>query len=110
MPEARHPAEQAAGAVKDETPQVGKVLREAARPQWRLLSANSTRQVASIVIDTGEEIGNRVLEIQERVAEMTRGTPFAPVLRIQASIGRRIVEGSARLARSIWQVGSGHQT
>jgi hypothetical protein len=38
------------------------------------------------------------------MAEVTSGTPLAPLLRMQAGLRKRVVEGSSRLARSVWRI------
>jgi len=40
------------------------------------------------------------------MAEVTSGTPLAPLLRMQAGMRKRIVEGSSTLARSAWRIES----
>ncbi len=72
----------------------------------RLKNARSAREFASITIDAGEKIGNRIVQFEEKMAEVTSGTPLAPLLRMQAGLRKRIVEGSSRLARSVWRIES----
>ena len=72
----------------------------------RLKNARSARELASITIDAGEKIGNRIVQFEEKMAEITSGTPLAPLLRMQAGLRKRIVEGSSRLARSVWRIES----
>jgi hypothetical protein len=72
----------------------------------RLKNAGSAREFASIIIDAGEKIGNRIVQFEQKMAEVTSGTPLAPLLRMQAGLRKRIVEGSSRLARSVWRIES----
>jgi hypothetical protein len=72
----------------------------------RLKNARSAREFASITIDAGEKIGNRIVQFEEKMAEVTSGTPLAPLLRMQAELRKRIVERSSRLARSVWRIES----
>jgi hypothetical protein len=71
-----------------------------------LRNARSAREFASITIDASEKIGNRIVQFEEKMAEVTIGTPLAPLLRMQAGLRKRIVEGSSRLARSVWRIES----
>ena len=71
-----------------------------------LRNARSAREFASITIDASEKIGNRIVQFEEKMAEVTSGTPLAPLLRMQAGLRKRVVEGSSRLARSVWRIES----
>jgi len=71
-----------------------------------LRNARSAREFAAITIDTSEKIGNRIVQFEEKMAEVTSGTPLAPLLRMQAGLRKRVVEGSSRLARSVWRIES----
>jgi hypothetical protein len=66
----------------------------------------SAREFAGITIDVSEKIGNRIVKFEEKMTEVTSGTPLAPLLRMQAGPRKRIVEGSSRLARSVWRIES----
>ncbi len=69
-------------------------------------NARSAREFAGITIDVSEKIGNRIVKFEEKMAEVTSGTPLAPLLRMQAGLRKRIVEGSSGLARSVWRIES----
>jgi len=71
-----------------------------------LRNARSAREFAAITIDASEKIGNRIVQFEEKMAEVTSGTPLAPLLRMQAGLRKRIVEGLSRLARSVWRIES----
>jgi hypothetical protein len=71
-----------------------------------LKNARSAREFASIIIDVSEKIGNRIVKFEEKMAEVTSGTPLAPLLRMHTGLRKRIVEGSSRLARSVWRIES----
>jgi hypothetical protein len=94
------------GAVKREVEQLRRDLGQLAAAGSVLKNARSAREFASITIDVGEKIGNRIVTFEEKMAEVTRGTPLAPLLRMQAGLRKRIVEGSSRLARSVWRLES----
>jgi hypothetical protein len=94
------------GAVKKEVDQLRRDLGQLASVGSVLKNARSAREFASITIDVSEKIGNRIVKFEERMAEVTRGTPLAPLLRMQAGLRKRIVEGSSRLARSVWRIES----
>jgi hypothetical protein len=88
--------------VKREVAQLRHDLGQLAAAGSVLKNARSAREFASITIDVGEKIGNRIVKFEERMAEVSSGTPLAPLLRMQAGLRKRIVEGSSRLARSVW--------
>ena len=100
-------------AVKREVEQLRHDLGQLASAGSVLKNARSARELASITIDVSEKIGNRIVKFEEKMAEVTSGTPLAPLLRMQAGLRKRIVEGSSRLARSVWRIESaphGEQT
>ena len=94
-------------AVKREVDQLRRDLGQLASAGSVLKNARSAREFASITIDVSEKIGNRIVKFEEKLAEVTRGTPLAPLLRMQAGLRKRIVEGSSRFARSVWRIESG---
>ena len=94
------------GAVKREVEQLRHDLGQLASAGSVLKNARSAREFASITIDVSEKIGNRIVKFEEKMAEVTSGTPLAPLLRMQAGLRKRIVEGSSRLARSVWRIES----
>jgi len=93
-------------AVKREVEQLRHDLGQLASAGSVLKNARSAREFASITIDVSEKIGNRIVKFEEKMAEVTTGTPLAPLLRMQAGLRKRIVEGSSRLARSVWRIES----
>ena len=93
-------------AVKREVEQLWHDLGQLASAGSVLKNARSAREFAIITIDVSEKIGNRIVKFEEKMAEVTRGTPLAPLLRMQAGLRKRIVEGSSRLARSVWRIES----
>ena len=102
-----------ANTVKREVEQLRQDFGQLALAGSVLKNARSARQFASSIIDAAEKIGNRFVQFDEKMAEVASGTPLAPLLRMQAGLRRRIVEGSSRLARSLWRSGSaphGEQT
>lgn len=93
-------------AVKREAEQPRRDLGQLAAAGSVLKNVPSAREFASITIDMGEKIGNRIVKFEEKMAEVTSGTPLAPLLRMQAGLRKRIVQGSSRLARSVWRLKS----
>jgi len=91
-------------AVKKEVDQLRRDLGQLASAGSVLKNARSAREFASITIDVSEKIGNRIVKFEEKMAEVTSGTPLAPLLRMQAGLRKRIVEGSSRFARSVWRI------
>jgi hypothetical protein len=91
-------------ALKREVEQLRHDLDQLAAAGSRLRNARSAREFASITIDVSEKIGNRIVKFEEKMAEVTSGTPLAPMLRMQAGLRKRIVEGSSRLARLVWRI------
>jgi hypothetical protein len=96
-------------SVRKAAQTINQNLSETARAGSRLFSTDSARQVAGLFIDAGAEIGDRIVRLEERMAEVTKGTPIAPVFRVQAGISKRIFQGSTKLARTIWGLASEHQ-
>jgi len=93
-------------AVKREVEQLRRDLGQLASAGSVLKNARSAREFASITIDVIEKIGNRIVKFEEKMAEVTSGTPLAPLLRMQAGLRKRVVERSSRLARSVWRIES----
>ena len=104
--ELKETSQNVGNAVKREVEQLRHDLGQLAGAGSVLKSARSAREFASITIDVSEKIGNRIVKFEEKMAEVTSGTPLAPLLRMQAGLRKRIVEGSSRLARSVWRIES----
>ena len=104
--ELKETSQNVGNAVRREVEQLRPYLDQLAAAGSHLKNARSARELASIIIDAGEKIGNRIVQFEEKMAEVTRGTPLAPFLRMQAGLRKRIVEGSSRLARSVWRIES----
>jgi hypothetical protein len=104
--ELKQTSQNVGNAVKWQVEQLRHDLDQLAEAGSRLKNARSAREFASITIDAGEQIGNRIVQFEEKMAEVTSGTPLAPLLRMQAGLRKRIVEGSSRLARSVWRIES----
>jgi hypothetical protein len=99
-------AQNVGSAVKREVEQLRHDLGQLASAGSVLKNARSAREFASITIDVSEKIGNRIVQFEEKMAEVTSGTPLAPLLRMQAGLRKKVVEGSSRLARSVWRIES----
>jgi len=104
--ELKETSQNVANAVKREVERRRPYLDQFAAAGSHLKSARSARDFASITIDAAEKIGNRIVQFDEKMAEVTRGTPLAPLLRMQAGLRKRIVEGSSWLARWVWRIES----
>jgi hypothetical protein len=104
--ELKETSQDVGNAVKREVEQLRHDLGQLAAAGSRLRNARSAREFASFTIDAGEQIGNRIVQFEEKMAEVTSGTPLAPLLRMQAGLRKRIVEGSSRIARSLWRIES----
>jgi hypothetical protein len=102
--ELKETSQNVGNAVKREVAQLRHDLDQLSVAGSRLKNARSAREFASFTIDAGEKIGNRIVQFEEKMAEVTSGTPLAPLLRLQAGLRKRIVEGSSRLARSVWRI------
>lgn len=111
--ELKETSQNVGNAINREVEQLRHDLGQLAAAGSVLKSARSAREFASITIDVSETIGNRIVKFEEKMAEVTSGTPLAPLLRMQAGLRKRIIEGSSRLARSVWRIESapdGEQT
>ena len=104
--ELKETSQNVGNAVKREVEQLRPYLDRLAEAGSLFKNARSAREFASVIIDSGEKIGNRIVQFDEKMAEVTHGTPLAPLLRMQAGLRKRIVEGSSWLARSVWRIES----
>jgi hypothetical protein len=62
------------------------------------------QRLAAQYIDASEEFARRILDIQSEATSWAEGTPLERVLKVQKSLGQRIVESSARAARALWRL------
>lgn len=62
------------------------------------------QRLAAQYIDASEEFAQRILDIQSEATSWAEGTPLERVLKVQKSLGQRIVESSARAARALWRL------
>ena len=58
-------------------------------------------------IDTNEQLAKRALDFQERATSWAKDTPLAPFFTAQHDMVRQFVEGSAGIARRLWQIERG---
>jgi len=58
-------------------------------------------------IDTNEQLAKRALDFQERTTSWAKDTPLAPFFSAQHDLVRKFVEGSATMARRLWQIEGG---
>lgn len=62
------------------------------------------KQGAAQYIDTSEKWAKRALELSEKTTAWAKDTPFAPVIELQHSLSRQMIDAAASLARRLWQV------
>jgi hypothetical protein len=74
----------------------------------RLYGARSgvseARNFVAWYIDNGQKLANQAVDLQERATEWAKDTPLANIFEWQYSLARKFIEGSADLARAVWQV------
>ncbi len=66
-----------------------------------------TRKLAAWSIDASEKAAHGALDFQARTTSWAKETPLAPVFELQRTVAKRIVDGSANLARTLWQIDKG---
>jgi len=69
-----------------------------------LLSVEGAKKVAAWYIDTSEKAANRAIDFQASATKWAKETPLAPVFEAQIEYGKKLVERSAKAARSIWRI------
>lgn len=79
-------------------------------PSFKLFSelsapwCSGAKKMAAWYIDTGEKLAESALGFQEKATSWAKDTPWAPLFETQNALARQFVEGSASLARSLWQI------
>jgi hypothetical protein len=66
-----------------------------------------TRKLAAWSIDASEKAAHEALDFQARTTSWAKETPLAPVFELQRTVAKRIVDRSANLARTLWQIDKG---
>ena len=67
----------------------------------------TAKAITAWYIDTSEQLAKRVLDFQERATSWAKDTPLAPFFTAQHDLVRQFVEGSASMARRLWQIEGG---
>lgn len=61
------------------------------------------KQGAVQYIDTSEKWAKKALELSEKATAWAKDTPFAPVIELQHSFSRQVIDASVSFARQLWQ-------
>ena len=64
----------------------------------------NAKLIAAWYIDTGEKLAKDGLSLGEKVAASMKDTPIAKILEARNALALRLVEDSAKAARSLWQI------
>jgi hypothetical protein len=66
---------------------------------WR-----GTQQMAAWSIETNEKTTYGLIEFQEQATQWAEQTPLASLFEVRRTLARQWMEGSAELARRLWQL------
>jgi hypothetical protein len=69
-----------------------------------VFSPDGVKQAAAWYIDMNERLANQAVAFQENATSWAKNTPFAPLIEAQNSFARMLVQVSANMARSLWQI------
>jgi hypothetical protein len=69
-----------------------------------LLSVDGAKKVAAWYIDTSEKVANQAIDFQASATKWAKETPLAPIFEAQIKYGKKFVERSANVARSLWRL------
>ncbi|HVB78881.1 MAG TPA: hypothetical protein VNE82_02900 [Candidatus Binataceae bacterium] len=64
----------------------------------------SAKKAAAWYIDTTEKLATQALDFQVKATEWAKETPIYPLIEVQQTIGRKLVEQSVTTARSLWKL------
>jgi hypothetical protein len=59
---------------------------------------------AAQYIDMSEKWAKKALEMGEKATAWAKDTPFAPMIEMQQTFSRQLIDTSTSLARRLWQV------
>jgi len=68
--------------------------------EWR----TGMKKIVASYIDNGEKMAKGVLDFQEKTFSWAKDTPWAPFFKAQNALTSQWIEGSASLARKLWQI------
>jgi hypothetical protein len=74
-----------------------------------LFGLEGIKKAAAWYIETSEKFAQQALELQEKATGWVKDTPFAPLVEAQNALARKLVEQSANVARTLWQIQPGQQ-
>jgi hypothetical protein len=69
-----------------------------------LFTVEGAKKFAAWYIDTTEKFANRAIDFQASATQWAKETPLAPIFETQYEYGKKLVERSARAARSLWRL------
>jgi len=64
----------------------------------------AAKAITAWYIDISEQLAQGALDLQERATSWAKDTPLAPFFTTQQALVRQFVEGSASMARRLWQI------
>jgi hypothetical protein len=64
----------------------------------------NAKLIAAWYIDTGEKLAKDGLSLREKLATSMKDTPLAKIVEARNALALRLVEDSANVARSFWQI------
>lgn len=67
-------------------------------------AVGEAQHLAAEYIDASEKYAMKLLDLQDRAASWAKKTPLKPVVEAQSTLGRKLVQVSARAARAVWRV------
>lgn len=67
---------------------------------WR----TGMKKIVASYIDNSEKMAKGVLDFQEKTMSWAKDTPWAPFVKAQSVLTSQWIEGSASLARKLWQI------
>ncbi|HUO05574.1 MAG TPA: hypothetical protein VMU16_10290 [Candidatus Binataceae bacterium] len=69
-----------------------------------IFTAANAKKAAAWYIDTSEKLAHETLDLQVRATKWAKDTPLAPIFDAQHELGKKLVERSAKAARSLWRL------
>ena len=65
---------------------------------------DSGRQLISMYIESGQRIGQAMLELHERSTTWAKETALGPLFEAQRKAGKQMLDNSIKLARRAWGI------
>ncbi len=69
-----------------------------------VFSVDGAKKFAAWYIDTSEKFALDAIDLQAKVTDWAKDTPFGPIFAAQQEVGRKFVERSADAARTLWRL------